>query len=210
MASEPVYPDERVEWLRRRWDWLSRFYDLAHLRPEWRRRLCERVRGDTLEVGAGTGSNLEFYPAEAALTLVDLSGGMLERARRKAERFGRAAAFRQMDIQHLDFPDETFDTVVATCVFCTVPDPVQGLREVRRVCRTGGQVLLLEHVRSSSPLLGPVMDAVNPLFRALAGSNINRRTVAHVQASGLRIISVTNLWRDIVLEIEATKTVQTV
>ncbi|MGE5623716.1 MAG: class I SAM-dependent methyltransferase [Methanocella sp.] len=203
MAENTVFPDARAEWLRRRWDWLARFYDMTHLKPEWRERLCREARGKTLEVGAGTGLNLPYYPPEVDLTLVDLSGGMLERARKRAETLGRPVAIHQVDIERLDFPDESFDTVVATCVFCTVPNPVQGLREVRRVCRRDGQVLLLEHVRSMGTILGPVMDALNPVLRSLNGTNINRRTVENVKASGLKIVSITPLWRDILLEIKA-------
>lgn len=109
-----------------------------------------------------------------------------------------------MDIQRLAFADASFDTVTATCVFCTVPDPVQGLREVRRVCRPGGQILLLEHVRSAGPIAGPLMDALTPLTRRLTGTNVNRRTVENVRKAGLKVVSVTPLWRDIVLEIHAT------
>ncbi|KYH33784.1 hypothetical protein MOMUL_04940 [Moorella mulderi DSM 14980] len=77
--------------------------------------------------------------------------------------------------------------MVATCVFCTVPDPVQGLKEVRRVCRHDGRIVLLEHVRSEHWFLGPVMDALNPLVLYLIGSNINRRTVANVRMAGIEI-----------------------
>lgn len=196
-------PDQRTEWLQKRWDWLAKFYDRTHLRPEWRAKICGRATGETLEVGAGTGLNLPYYPPDAHLTLVDLSPRMLESARRRASELDRQVAIEQMDIQHLGFQDGSFDTVIATCVFCTVPDPVQGLQEVRRVCRPDGQILLLEHVRSCGPVLGPLMDTLNPLTRRLTGTNINRRTVDNVRAAGLRVLSVTPLWRDVVLEIHA-------
>ncbi|OIQ59351.1 hypothetical protein MOTE_14160 [Moorella thermoacetica] len=86
-----------------------------------------------------------------------------------------------------------WDTVVATCVFCTVPDPVRGLQEVCRVCRPEGKIVLLEHVRSEHWLLGPLMDALNPLVLYLIGSNINRRTVTNVRKAGILIEREENL-----------------
>ena len=89
--------------------------------------------------------------------------------------------------------DAFFDTVVATFVFCSVPDPVLGLREVLRVVKPGGQILLLEHVRSDVFLLGPLMDLANPIFLRTMGPNINRRTVENVNQAGLIIERVESL-----------------
>jgi ubiquinone/menaquinone biosynthesis C-methylase UbiE len=85
--------------------------------------------------------------------------------------------------------------VVATFVFCSVPDPVQGLREIGRVVRPGGQILLLEHVRIDRPVIGTLMDVLAPLIVRLNGANINRRTVKNVQSAGLQIDRVENLDR---------------
>ena len=89
--------------------------------------------------------------------------------------------------------DAFFDTVVATFVFCSVPDPVLGLREVLRVVKPGGQILLLEHVRSDVFLLGPLMDLANPIVLRMMGPNINRRTVENVNQAGLIIERVESL-----------------
>jgi len=102
-----------------------------------------------------------------------------------------------MDAQALAIADASFDVVVTTCVFCSVPDPVLGLREVRRVLRPGGRILLLEHVRSRLPLLGRCMDWLNPISVRLQGANINRDTVGNVQRAGLHIGQVDNLLLDI-------------
>lgn len=122
---------------------------------EARRRLLARARGRVLEVGVGTGLGLEHYPPGVELTGLDISPRMLQRARRRAERLGRQVELVQGDAEHLDFPDDSFDTVTATCVFCSVADPVRGLRELRRVVRPDGQVLLYEHVRPRGPVMGP-------------------------------------------------------
>ena len=155
-----------------------------------------------LEVGVGTGKNMPYWPkgaqtlappARAGVTAIDLTPGMLEVARRRAKQLDLTADLRLGDAQALDFPNATFDTAVATFVFCSVPDPVLGLRELARVVRPGGQVLLLEHMRSANPILGALMDFVNPLVVRLMGANINRRTVENVRASGLQVESVEDL-----------------
>jgi SAM-dependent methyltransferase len=97
------------------------------------------------------------------------------------------------DVQDLNIPDNTFDTVVSTCVFCSVPDPVLGLQEVKRVLKPGGRLLMIEHVRSKQPLVGEVMDLVNPVVRSVMGPNINRHTVDNVHKAGLRIEHVEEL-----------------
>jgi len=103
-----------------------------------------------------------------------------------------------MDVEHLAFPDQSFDTVVATFVFCSVPDPIRGLREVRRVCKPTGRVILLEHVRPSGPLLGRIFDLLNPLAVRLSGANINRRTVENAREAELHVTMEQNLFSDIV------------
>ncbi len=112
---------------------------------------------------------------------------MLDIARRRAHGLDLAADLRLGDAQALEFPDASFDTAVATFVFCSVPNPVLGLRELRRVVQPGGQVLLLEHARSASRLLGALMDILNPVVVRLIGANINRRTVENARGAGLQI-----------------------
>jgi ubiquinone/menaquinone biosynthesis C-methylase UbiE len=110
-----------------------------------------------------------------------------------------------MDVQHLVFEDNTFDTIAATFVFCSVPNPVGGLMEVARVCRPGGKVVLLEHVLSANPALAWVMNLINPLAVRISGANINRITVDNVVKSGLVLEQVTDLGAGIFKLIEARK-----
>jgi phosphatidylethanolamine/phosphatidyl-N-methylethanolamine N-methyltransferase len=184
---------------RARYQRISRFYDrieamMGQRVRGWRRKQWQLVNGArVLEVGVGTGKNMEFWPAGKKITAVDLTPGMLEIARQRLEELERDDDLRLGDVQSLAFASGTFDTVVATFVFCSVPDPVLGLREVARVVRPGGQVLLLEHVRIDRPVVGALMDILAPLVVRLEGSNINRRTVKNVQAAGLHIERVENL-----------------
>lgn len=201
--------DKATRLVRRRYDRIAAIYDLITREgprlSRWQRMLWSRVGdGDILEVGVGTGKSFPYYPPEAEVTAVDVSARMLARARRKAAHLGMDIRLLQMDVQELEFADNTFDTVVATCVFCSVPDPIRGLREVMRVCRPGGSVLLLEHVLSANRLLAWLMNLANPIVR-LMGPNINRRTVENVALSGLTVEHVTDLAAGIFKLIEAKK-----
>jgi ubiquinone/menaquinone biosynthesis C-methylase UbiE len=160
----------------------------------WRRRLWSLARGrELLEVGVGTGKNMPFYPEGTHITAIDLTPGMLERARRRASRLSLDVDLQLGDAEALHFPDASFDSAVATFVFCSVPDPVSGLREMARVVKPDGRILLLEHVRSARPWLARSMDLVNPLVVRMTGANINRRTVENVRRAGLAVVSVENL-----------------
>ena len=184
---------------RNRYQRISNFYDLMEILPErryisWREHLWSLVRGpEVLEVGVGTGKNLAFYSDEVQVTGVDLTPGMLVRARNRAAILNRDVTLLIGDAHSLEFPDASFDTVVATFVFCSVSDPVQGLRELGRVVKPDGQILLLEHMRSGKQVVGEIMDILNPAVVRVTGANINRRTVDNIRLAGLRIERVENL-----------------
>ena len=194
---------------RARYDRNAPLYDLMQRGAErrlgrYRPGLWRRVQGPrVLEVGVGTGRNMPFYPDQMAVTAVDLSPRMLERARVRAERLGLAVDLREADAQALPFPAASFDTVIATCVFCSVPDPVLGLCEIRRVLVPGGQLLLLEHVLSKRLRLRRFMQLANPLVVRMCGANIDRETVENVGRAGFTDMRIDALWLDILKQIEA-------
>ncbi|MDI6858565.1 MAG: methyltransferase domain-containing protein [Dehalococcoidia bacterium] len=174
-----------------RYQGVARWYDLA-TRPmellgfrRLRRRLWQQVDGArVLEIGVGTGVNLSLYPDGSRVVAIDIAPAMLQRAVERARRDSRRVDFLLADAQHLPLKDAVFDTVIATCVFCSVPDPQAGLREALRVCAPGGKLRLFEHVIAKNRLLGRVMRWLNPIAVRIGGENIDRDTVGNVRAAG--------------------------
>ena len=200
-------PSNRTQ---RRYDRLAFAYDILEAPLErlrfagWRKRLRDRIAGPAaLEVGVGTGKNFPYYPSGVQVVGIDLSPHMLMRARRKASKLDLNVDLREMDVQSLDFPDHCFDTVFATFVFCSVPDPVAGLRELRRICKPSGRLLLIEHMRPENIVLGLIFDVLNPMVVRMMGANINRRTMDNIRSAGWTVRIEENLSSDIVRWIEA-------
>lgn len=155
-------------------------------------------------MGVGTGKNIRFYPRGRDIVALDISERMLARARRRVQRLGARARLEVADVQAMAYPDASFDVVVATFLFCSVPDPRLGLQEVRRVLRPGGQLLLLEHVLSHWWGVRHLMEWLDPIPVHLWGAHINRETLALVRQAGFENVLDTNLSFDIVKRIEAT------
>ena len=172
----------------------------------WRKKLWAKVDGHhILEVGVGTGKNFDFYPKDARVTAIDFSEAMLKQATHKKDRKSISVDLDLMDVQSLYFADNSFDTVIGSFVFCSVPLPIKGLKELYRVCKPGGQVLLLEHVLSSNPIISKVMNFFNPVILALVGANINRDTVKNIKACGFVSVRIDERSSDIIKLIEARK-----
>ncbi len=202
--------DDRIK---RRYNRIAPLYDVMEIFMEkgkmgaWRKDFWRQVvkyiptGGKLLEAGVGTGKNIALYPEGVELYAIDFSEKMLERARKKATIERKEVQFYEMDIQQMDFPDNFFDLIVTTCVFCSVPDPVKGLRELKRVCKETGNIIMLEHMRTEKEPWGKLMDSLNWISLYTWGSNINRRTMVNIKKAGLEVLEVKNLWFDIVKEI---------
>jgi ubiquinone/menaquinone biosynthesis C-methylase UbiE len=155
-------------------------------------------------VAAGTGSDFKFFPPGQHIVAIDISHQMLEQAAQKAVTYQGDLELQVMDVCELPFADSSFDTIVTVCTFCSVPRPVVGLRELYRVLKPGGQLLMFEHVRSKIGPFGILLDLMTPLSRRL-GPDLNRDTVGNVQKAGFQIRREENVYLDIVKIIEAVK-----
>jgi ubiquinone/menaquinone biosynthesis C-methylase UbiE len=151
---------------------------------EW---VCTQALGDVLELAAGTLRNLPHYPEGVRLTAVELSPEMAAIGRKRAEEAGRPIDLRVGDVQKLDFPDESFDTVTCTLGFCTIPDTTAAAREAFRVLRPGGGLLLLEHVRSPVRAVRAVERLLEPLFVRLMADNLTREPLDYLSGVGFEI-----------------------
>lgn len=202
--------DINSEKIRKRYNRASKFYDILESPmemmslKEWRINLMKELKGKVLEVGVGTGKNIEYYPDNIDITAIDFSEKMLGKAREKAQKYNKQVTLLQMDAQDMDFQDNTFDMVFTTCVYCSVPDPIKGLKEMRRVCKPNGKIIMIEHVRSEKKILGLIMDILNPIVVNTYGANINRKTVQNVYNAGFGSIKVKDLYSDIVKNIVIT------
>src|SRR6266850_1340894 len=180
---------------RYRYDDVAPDYDAA-MRPldRWflarlRRRAIDLLPKNArlLEVGAGTGINFSFYSSEQTGVAAEPSGGMLQIARGKSRPAGISLV--RSCAEQLPFEQGSFDSALATLVFCSVASPQNALSELRRVVKTGGTVVLLEHVRPPG-LLGPVFDLLNFISVPLLDDHINRRTADDARTAGLQIIGL--------------------
>lgn len=166
--------------------WLA-YYDRWMKAGERRHRLLALARGQTLEVGIGTGLSLAHYPSGVTLTAVELSPAMLDVARRRAHGLGIEVEFRVGDAAALDLADGQFDTVVATH-FLSVAADVQGaLSEIRRVLKPGGHLLVLDHGQSSSPPIRLIQKALDPIVTRYAGWHVGRDLVGLLTSNGFLI-----------------------
>ncbi|WP_048058207.1 class I SAM-dependent methyltransferase [Pyrococcus yayanosii] len=196
----------------KKYDRFSKFYDsfesLIEKRAfsKYRRKALSLAKGKVLEVGVGTGKNLPYYPKDVEVIGIDFSKGMLEKAEKRRKELGlKNVRLLLMDAQNLEFEDNSFDTVVSTFVFCTVPDPIKGLKEAYRVLKPGGRAIFLEHMKSESRLLNVPLYLMDPVMRALTGTSMVRETQKNIERAGFKIEKVENLFFDIVRLIISTK-----
>ncbi|WP_028992158.1 class I SAM-dependent methyltransferase [Thermoanaerobacter thermocopriae] len=201
---------DATEIIRKRYDRAAKYYDRIENMMEkrwmskWRKELFNHVKGhDVLEIGVGTGKNMPYYPKDINITAIDFSPKMLEKAIARANKLGLNITLKLMDVQQLGFPENSFDVVITACVFCSVPDPIKGLNEIKRVLRKDGELIMLEHVRSNIEPLGTFMDIINPLVVRIYGANINRNTIDNIKKAGFQIIYEDNLFFDIFKLIKA-------
>lgn len=166
-------------------DWVMGGQAFQRLRAE----LLKNVRGDVLEIGFGTGLNLPHYPPNISrLSAVDPADLLPDRVRERIATVSFSVQTSHMPAETLPYPDRQFDTIVSTWTLCTIPDPVQALREINRVLKPEGTFLFLEHGRSDDPTIAAWQDRLNPIQNVLGcGCNLNRQIDQLIAQAGLRI-----------------------
>lgn len=156
----------------------------------YRKSIFNKARGDILDVACGTGENFAHYNKRGdSYTAIELSPFMLEGAKKRADKLGMTVALHVMDAQTLDFPDKSFDTVLSALSTCTFPDPIAALREMQRVCKADGRILLFEHGRSTWGLIARWQDSTASYMYETAGCRATQNPLELVQAAGLHVIS---------------------
>lgn len=173
-----------------------------------RKRLMSKAHGKILDVACGTGLNFTFFPAASTITAVDLSPRMLDLARQKAATLTLNVQTHVMNAEKLEYEDGTFDTVTSTLSTCTFPDPIQALREMKRVCRPNGLILLIEHGHSNVSWLANFQDRnVLQHYHQNAGCRWNQDPLDLVQSAGIKILKSKRAVLGIFHSIEATPSV---
>ena len=183
-----MFPLERI--------WLGRI----------REALISKGSGLILEIGAGTGANFPYYPMKIEkLIVIEPDPGMILRSGLLKASDHPVPVIVQSDAQSLPFAENTFDTIVATLVFCTIPDPLLALREARRVLKPGGHLLLLEHVRLKGGLFSKIQDGLTPAWKHLAGGcHLNRDTLSLLKQAGFQIKNLSTLLGGLFVVVNAT------
>ncbi len=192
----------------RKWDRAARSFDfMTGKGADWRwgphkRELFAAMQGKILFLALGTGLDIEFFPPGQDITAIDISPKMLTRAAPRIATYPGRIEVRVADVHELDFPDHYFDQIYTSCTFCSVPDPVAGLRSLRRVLKPDGLLAMFEHTGSRYFPFNLMLHAMTPLSR-LVGPDMNRDTVTNVRRAGFEILEVKHVFLDVVKAIKA-------
>ena len=162
------------------------------------------MHGKILFLAAGTGLDFQFFPPNQDVAAIDISPKMLEKAAPRAKQYNGTIGLEEMDVHNLSFPGDSFDQVFTVCTFCSVPNPVHGLEQLRRVLKPGGRLRMFEHTGSRWFPFSLLLNLMTPITR-LTGPEVNRPTVENVARAGFAVQRVNNLYLDVVKTIQATK-----
>ena len=196
--------------VREKWDAAAAGYDFINSRgPDkrwgpYKREFYAPMAGKVLFLAVGTGLDIHFFPPGRDMVALDISPAMLKKAQPRARAYEGTIELLEMDVQELAFDRETFDQVFTSCTFCSVPDPVQGLRELHRVLKPGGELRMFEHTGSRWFPFNVMLHVMNPVSRRL-GPEVIRDTAANVEKAGFALREIRNLYLDVVKTIVARK-----
>ena len=193
-----------------KWDRLAPRFDTmaskgaeARWRP-FKQELFREMDGKVLFLALGTGLDIPFFPTGKHITALDISPRMIEQAQDRIAAYDGTLEAHVMDVHEMPFAPDSFDQVVTSCTFCSVPDPVHGLKALHRVLKPGGKLMMFEHTGSRYYPFRPMMDLMTLLTRRV-GPDMNRPTLANVKAAGFRVTEVNNVFLDVVKTIKGYK-----
>ena len=192
---------------RNKWDSAAAKYDLFARGPEirwadYKRTFFAPMQGKVLFLAAGTGLDFQFFPPGQNVAAIDISPKMLEKAAPRAKQYNGMIDLLEMDVHDLSFSHDSFDQVFTVCTFCSVPNPVHGLEQLRRVLKPGGELYMFEHTGSRWFPFSLLLHLMTPITR-LSGPEVNRPTVENVARAGFTLQRVNNLYLDVVKTIQA-------
>lgn len=175
----------------------ARYYD-AFMKPlehryitKWRKELLTNARGKVLEIGAGTGINFPIYEQCDEVFALEPNPYMIEKAEVRRKQASIPITILAGKAEKLPFPNEQFDTIVVTLVLCSVDDPKQAVAEMKRVLKTNGTILLIEHVKMKQPILATLQNMLNPVWKQISdGCHLNRNTEQTINDAGLNIVAM--------------------
>jgi len=193
---------------RNKWDKASTRYDLmvsngAEKRWEpYKRKLYGNMEGKVLFLALGTGLDVSLFPPGLDITCIDISPKMLEQAAPRVAAYDGDMVAHCMDVHDMEFDEDSFDQIYTACTFCSVPDPINGLKALAKVLKPGGEIRMFEHTGSAIFPFSLMMNLMTPLS-SRAGPDMNRKTVDNVRAAGFQILEVDNVFLDVVKMITA-------
>lgn len=192
--------------IEKKYDFTANLYDIldypfeAFRYKKIREKVWELCEGRILDAGIGTGRNIPFYPQNSKVHGIDLSHSMLNKARKRAKKHDKEVELEKMDMTSTSFPDNHFDTVVATFLFCVMPDELQpkALKEIKRICKDDGKIIFLEYEYSKKPLRKFFMKLFSPYVEFMYNARFDRKTLEHIKKEDFKILHNKHVYEDII------------
>ena len=195
------------KYTQKKWDKAAPHFDImagGGAERRWKpfkQKLFSNMEGDILFLALGTGLDIPTFPKGKNITAIDISPKMLEVARPRIDEYDGSITTEVMDVHDLKYEEDSFDQVFTSCTFCSVPNPIDGLKSLKRVLKPDGDLYMFEHTRSKYYPFKIMMDLMNQLSKRL-GPDMNRTTVDNVAAAGFEVLEVNNLFLDVVKTIK--------
>ena len=166
--------------------------------------LFANMKGKVLFMALGTGLDIPAFPPGQDITAIDISPKMIEQAQKRIAEYDGTIRAEVMDVHDMAYPEGSFDQAFTSCTFCSVPNPVEGLKAIYRVLKPGGELFMFEHTGSKFHPFGRMMNLMTTLTERI-GPSMNRDTVSNVRAAGFEVVEVNNVFLDVVKTIKARK-----